>query len=44
VLVTGQVPFDFTGSIVVNDITGEILRPAHHDISGRLDSACAALT
>ena len=44
VLVTGQVPFDFTGSIVVNDTTGEILRPAHHDISGRLEAACAALT
>jgi hypothetical protein len=44
VLVTGQVPFDFTGSIVVNETTGEILRPAHHDTSGRLDAACAALT
>jgi hypothetical protein len=43
-MVIGQLPFDFTGVLKINLTTGEVIHEPQHDISGRLDDACAALT
>jgi hypothetical protein len=41
--VIGQIPFEFIGVLKVNLDTGEVVHEPGHDISGRLDDACAAL-
>ena len=41
---TGQLPFDFTGRLVINLTTGEVLRAPQHSTADRLDAACAALS
>jgi len=43
-LIIGQIPFDFTGVLKIDLGTGEVVHAPSHDISGRLDDACAALT
>ena len=42
--IIGQIPFDFIGVLKINLTTGEVIHEPGHDISGRLDDACAALT
>ena len=42
--IIGQVPFDFTGILKIDLETGDAILEPHHDTSGRLDDACAALT
>jgi hypothetical protein len=44
VLIIGQIPFDFTGVLKIDVATGDVLHAPQHDISGRLDDACEALT
>jgi hypothetical protein len=41
-LVTGQVPFAFTGVLKINETTGEVLFEPQHTVS--TDRACAVLT
>jgi hypothetical protein len=41
-LVTGQVPFEFTGVLKINETTGEVLLEPQHIVG--TDRACAALT
>lgn len=43
VLITGQVPFEFTGSLVIDDTTGEVIREPQHSTMDRIDEACATL-
>jgi hypothetical protein len=43
-LIIGQVPFDFTGVLKINLTTGEVIREPSHDLEGRIEEACAALT
>ena len=42
--IVGQVPFGFIGVLKINLTTGEVVHEPGHDISGRLEEACAALT
>ena len=42
--IVGQVPFEHTGALKINLDTGEVIHEPSHDISGRLEDACAALT
>jgi hypothetical protein len=42
--VVGQIPFDFIGVLKINLTTGEVIHEPGHDVSGRLEGACAALT
>jgi hypothetical protein len=42
--IIGQIPFDFIGVLKINLTTGEVIHEPGHDISGRLEEACAALT
>jgi hypothetical protein len=42
--IIGQLPFDFTGVLKVNLDTGEVIHEPSHDISGRIEEACATLT
>lgn len=42
--IIGQIPFDFTGVLKINLDTGEVTHAPSHDISGRLEEACAVLT
>jgi len=41
-LVTGQIPFEFTGVLKVNETTGEVLLEPQHTVG--TDRACAFLT
>ena len=41
---TGQLPFQFTGRLVINLTTGEVLRTPQPSTADRLDDACAALS
>ena len=41
-LVTGQVPFEFTGVLKINETTGEVLLEPQHTVD--TDRACAFLT
>ena len=41
-LVTGQVPFEFTGVLKINETTGEVLLEPQHTVGS--DRACASLT
>ena len=43
-MVIGQIPFDFTGVLKINLTTGEVIHEPSHDISDRVEKACAALT
>jgi len=43
-MIIGQIPFDFTGVLKINLTTGEVVHEPSHDISGRVEEACAALT
>ena len=43
-LSTGQVPFGFTGALMVNMATGEVILEPTHNTEGDLDEACDALT
>ena len=42
--IIGQIPFGFIGVLKINLTTGEVIHEPGHDISGRLEEACAALT
>lgn len=42
--IIGQIPFGFTGILRINLETGQVVHEPAHDISGRVDEACAALT
>lgn len=42
--IIGQIPFDFLGILKINLTTDEVIHEPRHDISGRLEEACAALT
>ena len=42
--IIGQLPFDFTGVLKINLDTGDVVHEPSHDISGRLEEACDALT
>ena len=42
--IIGQIPFDFIGVLKINLTTGEVIHEPGHDISGRVEEACAALT
>jgi len=42
--IVGQLPFDFIGALKINLATGEVIHEPGHDISGRVEEACAALT
>jgi hypothetical protein len=42
--IVGQLPFDFIGVLKINLTTGEVIHEPGHDISGRVEEACAALT
>ena len=41
--IIGQLPFDFTGVLEINLATDEVIHEPRHDISGRLEEACATL-
>jgi hypothetical protein len=41
--VIGQIPFEFIGVLKINLDTEEVVHEPHHDISGRVADACAAL-
>ena len=43
-MIVGQIPFDFTGVLKVNDDTGEAILEPQHSLAERLDAAFAALT
>ena len=43
-MIVGQVPFDFTGILKIDLETGDAILEPHHDTSGRVEDACAALT
>jgi hypothetical protein len=43
-LITGQVPFGFTGVLKIDLETGEAILEPQHNIEGRVEDACAALT
>jgi len=42
--IIGQIPFGFIGVLKINLTTGDVIHEPGHDISGRLEEACAALT
>jgi hypothetical protein len=44
VSIVGQLPFAFIGVLKINVATGEVIHEPVHDISGRIEEACAALT
>jgi hypothetical protein len=43
-MIVGQLPFDFTGVLKIDLETGDAILEPQHDISERLDDACAVLT
>ena len=43
-MIVGQIPFDFTGVLKLNEDTGEAILEPQHSPRKRLDAACAALT
>jgi hypothetical protein len=42
--IIGQIPFGFIGILKIDLTTGDVIHEPGHDISGRLDDACEALT
>jgi hypothetical protein len=43
-MIIGQIPFDFTGVLKIDLETDEAILEPHHDTSGGIEKACAALT
>ena len=43
-MVIGQIPFGFTGVLKINTTTGEVIHEPRHNIEGRVEDACAALS
>ena len=43
-MIIGQVPFGFTGVLKLDPDSGEAILEPHHDTSGNVEKACAALT
>ncbi|MGH3013979.1 MAG: hypothetical protein ACRDOP_12940 [Gaiellaceae bacterium] len=43
-MITGQVPFEFTGVLKIDLDTGETILEPHHSLEGRIEEACAKLT
>jgi hypothetical protein len=43
-MIIGQIPFEFTGVLKINLATGEVIHEPRHNIEGRVNDACAALT
>jgi hypothetical protein len=43
-LITGQVPFAFTGALKVDPETDEVILEPQHNTEGQVEDACAALT
>ena len=43
-LSTGQLPFEWTGALKIDLATGEAILEPSHQVAGKLDEACAALT
>jgi hypothetical protein len=43
-MITGQVPFEFSGVLKIDLETGEVIHEPRHSLEGNLEKACAALT
>jgi hypothetical protein len=43
-MITGQVPFQFTGVLKIDLETGEAILEPQHSLEGNVEEACAALT
>lgn len=43
-MIVGQIPFAFTGALIIDLETGEAILEPQHSLEGDLEEACAALT
>jgi hypothetical protein len=43
-MITGQVPFEFSGVLKIDLATGETILEPQHSLEGRVEEACAKLT
>jgi hypothetical protein len=43
-MITGQVPFGFSGALRIDLGTGETILEPQHSLEGRVEEACAKLT